>query len=358
MSSAPGVKDAPGYPGGWRGSLLWLSGLWILPLCWAALLILPATFTNHIVISAVAIGLAPVPALLVSSHHRQRLLLEAKQAREEAEQLKLQLESIRFRTAQLREELSAADRQARLSHQLSLLGQFTAGFLHEYNNPLAIVTNRIEVLLDERRDDAELCADLEQMLKQTRYMASIAGTLLRALRRERSGEAFTASIPSDVLAEVLESLRPSAEKQGVRIVPQMAEVPRVNLPAHVVNEVTRGLITNALQALTERRDATIWVRLEPYRAAGAKVVLKVEDDGPGVPEGIRDHLFEPFASQSPGRERLGLGLFLAASLLNTYDGTLRYEPREGGGAAFIVEMPPARFTRGQPYHWFVKGDAE
>ena len=52
---------------------------------------------------------------------------------------------------------------------------------------------------------------------------------------------------------------------------------------------------------------TIWLRLEPYRTAGSKVVLRVEDNGPGVPESIRDHLFEPFVSQSPGRERLGPG---------------------------------------------------
>jgi C4-dicarboxylate-specific signal transduction histidine kinase len=85
------------------------------------------------------------------------------------------------------------------------------------------------------------------------------------------------------------------------------------------------------------------------------VVLRIEDNGPGVPESIREHLFEPFISQSPGRERLGLGLFLGASLLDMYDGRMWYEERSGGGASFVVEMPPARFTRGQPYHWFVGG---
>ena len=108
-----------------------------------------------------------------------------------------------------------------------------------------------------------------------------------------------------------------------------------------------------MDALRGRVDATIWVRLEPYRTAGAKVVLRIEDNGPGVPESIREHLFEPFISQSPGRERLGLGLFLGASLIDMYDGRLSYEERPGGGACFVVEMPPARFARGQPYHWFV-----
>ena len=100
------------------------------------------------------------------------------------------------------------------------------------------------------------------------------------------------------------------------------------------------------------------MRLEPYRTAGAKVVIRIEDNGPGVPESIRGHLFEPFISQSSGRERLGLGLFLAASLLDMYDGRIRYEPRNGGGASFVIELPPARFTRGQPYHWFAGGTTE
>jgi signal transduction histidine kinase len=84
------------------------------------------------------------------------------------------LETVRFRTIRLHEELKAADRQARLSPQLTLLGQFTAGFMHEFNNPLAIVAGRIKVLLEERKEDAALCADLEQMLKEMRYMSQIA----------------------------------------------------------------------------------------------------------------------------------------------------------------------------------------
>lgn len=308
-----------------------------------------------ILIAAAALALAFPPALLYFRHRRNQWLLQVKQATEEVERLKLQVETVRYRTARLREELSAADRQARLSHQLTLLGQFTAGFMHEFNNPLAIVTSRIEVLLEERKDDAALCADLQQMLKETRYMGNIARTLLQALRRERGGEVFTASDPAETLQEALAAVRRSAESQGVRIVEELAEAPRVNLPEHVVSEVIRGLLVNALEALQGREDGVVWVRLEPYRAAGSKVVVRVDDNGPGVPESIRPHLFEPFVSESRGRERLGLGLFLAASLLDMYDGRLRYETRDGGGASFVVEMPPARFTRGQPYHWFAGG---
>jgi signal transduction histidine kinase len=305
-----------------------------------------------------AILLAPLPALLYARRQQNHLIACAADAREEAAQLKLQLETVRYRTSRLREELQAADRQARLSHQLTLLGQFTAGFMHEFNNPLAIVAGRLEVLLVERKEDPALCADLEEMLKETRYMSNIASTLLQALRRERGGEVFDASIPQKALEESVRALRPAAEGNAVRLVQEIAEAPRVDVPEHVVGEVVRGLLSNALEALTGRDDAAIWVRLEPYRTAGAKVVIRIEDNGPGVPENIREHLFEPFISNSSGRERLGLGLFLAASLLDMYDGRIRYEPRTGGGASFVIELPPARFTRGQPYHWFAGGTTE
>jgi signal transduction histidine kinase len=349
-------NNTPGRPNGWQRHLLWLSGVWVLPLCGILRWLLFPSNLATIVILVVAGLLAPLPALLISSRWRNRAIREARNTREAAEQLKLQLQTVRYRTARMREELSAADQQARLSHQLTLLGQFTAGFMHEFNNPLAIVISRIEVLLEERKADAALCSDLQQMLKEMRYMGNIARTLLQALRRERGSEVFAPSAPSEALEEALAAFLSSAREQGVRVVQEIADVPRVNLPGHVVSGVVRGLLSNALDALKGREGATIWIHLEPYRTAGAKVLLRIEDNGPGVPERIREHLFEPFISQSPGRERLGLGLFLGASLLDMYDGRMWYEDRRGGGASFVVEMPPARFTRGQPYHWFVGGN--
>jgi len=350
-------EDRPrGRPNAWWRSFLWLSGLAVLPLVWTLRWILPPSALSAGVILVVAAVLAPLPGLLFYRGRFDRAQADARNAREETEQLKLQLENVRYRTVRLREELSAADRQARQSHQLTLLGQFTAGFMHEFNNPLAIVTSRIEVLLEERKGDVPLYSDLQQMLKETRYMGNIARTLLQALRRERGGEVFVPADPAEALEEAVGAFRSAADDLGVRMVRESADAPHVNLPGHVVSEVVRGLLSNALDALKGREGATVWIRLEPYRTAGAKVVLRIEDNGPGVPEAIREQLFEPFVSQNPGRERLGLGLFLGASLLDMYDGRIWYEERTGGGASFVVELPPARFTRGQPYHWFVKGD--
>ncbi len=343
--------------GKWHRSLPWLSGILISPLWWLLLTYLSTPRFSSWKAAIVVSALAPIPGLLIYHRRNSRLTSLVRQADEAAAQLKLELDTIRFRTARLREDLSVADRQARLSHQLSLLGQFTAGFMHEFNNPLSIVSSRIEILLEERKDDEPLCADLRQMLQEARYMGNIARTLLQALRRERGAEGFEPAVLSKALQEAAAAQAPIAGEEGVRMVLELGDAPRVNLPEHVVSEVVRGLIGNSLQALRGREGGMVWLRLEPYRAGSSKVTLRVEDNGPGVPEAIRDRLFEPFVTQSAGRERLGLGLFLAASLLEMYGGNLRYETREHGGASFVLEMPQARFLRGQPYYWFLGGES-
>lgn len=337
---------------------LWLTGLWFLPIGTFLYLLLPATRLDMLLLFSGGLVAAPLPALVLTRRRNVQVARRLTGEQEEAEALRQQLATISHRVGRLREELSAANEQARLSHQLTLLGQFTAGFLHEYNNPLAILINRIEILLDERRDDGALCADLDQMLGEARYMSRIAQTLLQALRRERGAEAFAPCMPGDAMQAAARAMAPAAQAAGVRIMLETPDVPRVEVPDHAVSEVLRGLIGNAITALKGRDGATVWLRLEPYRSPGTRVVLRVEDNGPGVADNLRGHLFEPFALQSSGRGHLGLGLFLAASLLDTYDGSLRYEPRAGGGACFVLEMPAARFTHDQPFHWFVKGTPE
>ena len=77
-------------------------------------------------------------------------------------------------------------------------------------------------------------------------------TLLQALRRERGGEVFEASVPQKALEDALAALAASGECQGVELVEEIAEAPRVDVPEHVIGEVVRGLLSNALDALKGR----------------------------------------------------------------------------------------------------------
>ena len=355
---AQSEKQNSGHTGSQPNWAWYLSGLCFLPLMLLYTYIGTGSELLYWAIAVVVLALAPLPAVWALRKHIREVNQKKIDAEEKMAQMKLGMDEVRFRSARLRDELQAADRASKLTNQLAVLGQFTAGFMHEFNNPLAIVEGRIEVLLDERKEDAALHADLEEMLKETRYMARIAKTLLQALRQERSSEGYEPCQPAMIVADIVHKMRPKADVAGVELQMVSADVPLVDLPDHVLSEVLRGLVLNALNAMQGQENGLVQVILENYRTVGSKVVLRVEDNGPGVPEAVQEHLFEPFVSSSQGREHLGLGLFLAASLLDMYDAKVRYEKRSGGGACFVLELPATRYTEAYQYHWFQGGATE
>ena len=68
-------------------------------------------------------------------------------------------------------------------------------------------------------------------------------------------------------------------------------------------------------------------------------MIVVEDDGPGVPEGVVDHLFEPLVTTKA--KGTGLGLTICEQIVNQHGGTIEYAPRAGGGASFRIALPVA-----------------
>ena len=97
-----------------RRALVWLGGLWVVPVCAVLVLVFHPSARTDAVIALLGFVLSPLPALLFFGRREAQLRAEAERRREEIDQLRLQLETVRHRTSQLRAELSAADRQARL----------------------------------------------------------------------------------------------------------------------------------------------------------------------------------------------------------------------------------------------------
>jgi signal transduction histidine kinase len=103
--------------------------------------------------------------------------------------------------------------------------------------------------------------------------------------------------------------------------------------------VALNLILNAKQALAERPDGAI--RLETARE-GAGVVLRVRDNGPGVPAALRERIFDPFFTTREPGEGTGLGLAIAFDILREHEGTLELDSQPGAGACFTVRLPLRR----------------
>lgn len=123
---------------------------------------------------------------------------------------------------------------------------------------------------------------------------------------------------------------------------RMAQAPAeawLEMNAEKVRTVFRNLIENAIQySLPESRPVEVSV------SAGARaIVVRLADDGPGIPEGDRESLFEPFFRLEPSRSRktggYGLGLSICRRIVEAHGGTIAIEGRTGRGAVFVVTLP-------------------
>jgi len=103
-------------------------------------------------------------------------------------------------------------------------------------------------------------------------------------------------------------------------------------PARAFNQVLLNLVDNAVRSGA----ANVWIEL---RQVDKNVSVAVSDDGPGVPPDLVHRIFDPFFTTRVEGEGTGLGLHLSRRIARECGGELRYEPRPGGGARFVMEIP-------------------
>jgi two-component system, NtrC family, sensor kinase len=246
--------------------------------------------------------------------------------------------------------------EARRLHGLKLaaLAEFAAGAGHEINNPLAVISGQAQYLIrqlelldgpaDEIVDPAEYLANLRNQLvpslqKIVGQTQRIHGILTELMQFARPPSPKVQRIdPAGVIRDVVTELEPLAGERRVRLVcpvPEAAAAVRAD-PAQV-----RAALTALLRNAIEAAPAGGWAGVRLERDEVGRVVLAVEDSGPGPGPLAREHLFDPFFSgRSAGRGR-GLGLSTAWRLARQHDGDLRFEGRHDGVTRFSLILPAA-----------------
>jgi PAS domain S-box-containing protein len=250
---------------------------------------------------------------------------------------------IRDRTDQWRHERALQQRQ-----RLESVGVLAAGVAHEVNNPLAFVRSNLAHLEQiaalagkgAAADDAA-ARDLHEMgdvvaesIQGLERIARIVESLLHFARPPREQRC---AVYLERVAE--EALRFAALHRGPPLHVETSFVP--HLPPVEASEdrlvqVVLNLLLNARQALAGRGDG--WIRVETA-PTGDGVLLRVRDNGPGVPPEIRERIFDPFFSTRGPGEGTGLGLAIAFDIVREHDGTLELEDQSGGGASFVLRLP-------------------
>jgi two-component system NtrC family sensor kinase len=369
------------------------------PALWMAVALLPSTlllmaellarpFTTNLdkngaVDSLEALVLFWAGALLLVARSQAKNLTAEVQARLAAEQeqqvIETQSETLEYevgqRTAALARqtdelratlaELQATQDQLIQSEKMASLGELTAGIAHEIQNPLNFVNNFADVsvelvaeLAEERarptRDRAletELLTDLKQNLQRIAQHGGRAAGIVRGML-EHSRASTGERQPTDVNALADEYLRLAYHGLRAKDKTFNAELkldlapglPLVEAVPGDLGRVLLNLVTNAFYAVQKRQQAgepgyrpTVRVATQ---LAGSMVQVQVSDNGTGIPDEVRDKIFQPFFTTKPTGEGTGLGLSLSHDIVTQgHGGTLTVESQPGQGTEFTLRLP-------------------
>ena len=277
-------------------------------------------------------------------------------------------------------ELKSTQAQLIQSEKMASLGELTAGIAHEIQNPLNFVNNFSEVnteLIDELKTELttgnmqqaiELANDIRDNEQKINHHGKRADAIVKGmLQHSRSSNGVKE--PTDINALCDEYLR--LAYHGLRakdksfnatmktdfdesLSADEAGIGNINIIPQDMGRVILNLITNAFYVVDEKKKApqppeggvpyepTVTVttkRLSSPSGDGGKVVIKVSDNGSGIPQKVLDKIFQPFFTTKPTGQGTGLGLSLSYDIVKAHGGELKVETKEGEGSTFIINLP-------------------
>lgn len=234
------------------------------------------------------------------------------------------------------DQLLSRERQIQ-ADRITAMQTLTAGLAHEVRNPLNSAKLQLELL--ERRlrrasDDPRLVEPSELAKSEIERLTALLNDFL-AFARPPELHRQDRDVAT-IVRQVAELERVSAERRGATL--EVVASPQqliAQIDAAKLHQVVLNLVRNAIEAVSEGGRIALSLRLHD-EGGDERVELRVEDDGPGIPEAIRTRIFEPFFSTKEGGT--GLGMSIVHSLVALHDGTVELDtgPR---GTRFTVVFP-------------------
>jgi signal transduction histidine kinase len=233
---------------------------------------------------------------------------------------------------QLERELAERER-------LALLGQTAASISHNLKNPLGSIKTILQVQLENPEMPDSMRGETKMVLEEISRLSSKLNQLLQFSRPAiRGSEVPFVSDAAAVLREVVEVLRPEADRRGVSL--RLTE-PNNSIPVAVspeaLNDILSNLTVNALEATSSSGAVSASMQL-----ANGSCLITIEDDGPGISPAAREKILQPFfTTKSQGT---GLGLAIVARRVSEFAGKLEFESPINGnkGTRFQITLPLVR----------------
>ena len=293
---------------------------------------------NSLIISAVLALLGGVATYFISGH----ALRPIREFSDKIEKVQAQnLADSRIEENQVKElnQLSVSYNRMleRLSAAFEIQRQFTANAAHELRTPLALMQVQLDLYHSNSHPDND--ADTVQMIKmvteQNDRLNKMVKTLLDMSEFQTVGR--DDEIILDALVdEVLEDLEPLAEGKNIRLIGRCKDITMVGSDI-LIYRLVYNLVENAIKYNHSGGQVTVTAdRKENH------VYLSVEDTGAGIPEELKERVFEPFFRVDKSRSRelggVGLGLALVREIVRVHDGNITVKSNPPGGTIFEVVL--------------------
>ena len=293
---------------------------------------------NSLIISAVLALLGGVATYFISGH----ALRPIRELSDKIEKVQAQnLADSRIEENQVKElnQLSVSYNRMleRLSEAFEIQRQFTANAAHELRTPLALMQVQLDLYHSNGHPDND--ADTVQMIKmvteQNDRLNKMVKTLLDMSELQTVGR--DDEIILDALVdEVLEDLEPLAEGKNIRLIGKCKDITMVGSDI-LIYRLVYNLVENAIKYNHSGGQVTVTAdRKEKH------VYLSVEDTGAGIPEELKERVFEPFFRVDKSRSRelggVGLGLALVREIVRVHDGNITVKSNPSGGTIFEVVL--------------------
>lgn len=276
-----------------------------------------------------------------------------------ASDLRRKLEQETARRVESERAAVEAELQAKLqrSNRLATVGSLAAGVAHEVNNPLNYMFLSLELLSEQARaserapQEAEWAAFREQMIESiddafdgAQRIQKIVADFKHYVRDRDLDERALVSL-DEVIATAIRLSQPEF-KAGTKLEQRIEPTPAVEGNGDKLTQVLVNLLVNAAQAIpAERGHGLLSVSLERL---GEEAILRVRDDGEGIPEPIRPRIFDAFFTTKPVGVGTGLGLAVCRSIVRSHDGSLQLDHTGEAGTSFSLRLPLAQAAHVAP----------
>jgi signal transduction histidine kinase len=242
-------------------------------------------------------------------------------------------------------QVEQREERERLRDRLASLGEMAAGIAHELKNPLAGIEVMAGLLRRQVPDSPNAQTLLADIISESKLANAIVVEMLEYVRPVRLQVERTDV--GDVLQQSVTMAESKVPRGGVNVVLEVEDrLPTIEADQHQLAQVFTNLIANAFEALDGQGHIRIgaaagWQDDDPaltgHQDPQPIVIVEVLDDGPGVPNDIRDKIFYPFFTTKP--QGSGLGLAIVRKIVDAHDGRIDVSAMAGSGTRFRVTLP-------------------